>query len=259
MTQFFLLPFLLLLTAETIPFTAAHLTYAPPPTTSSSSNYSFRDLHPSFPVIIIALIMSFFLTGFLIICIHQCNGDDVNSRRTSSPTIWRLPYGLEPSVIKSFPIFSYSEVKNRIINKGEGLIECAVCINDFVDGDKLRLLPKCNHVFHPYCIDNWLIYNSTCPICRTNQSNRSSKKDGKCNSRTVENLDDDGEICVLENQVSIMVDSVSGDHDSSELNRNPVRFVEKFPMLNSTGNSLTQVDLSSAADEIGIQVATPPP
>ncbi|XP_025631253.1 E3 ubiquitin-protein ligase ATL31-like [Arachis hypogaea] len=31
--------------------------------------------------------------------------------------------------------------------------QCAVCLSEFKDMDKLRLLPKCSHVFHPECID----------------------------------------------------------------------------------------------------------
>eukprot|EP01134_Creolimax_fragrantissima_P006945 CFRG6945T1 len=42
---------------------------------------------------------------------------------------------------------------------------CAVCIEDFVEDDKLRRLP-CTHVFHRDCIDPWLIENSTCPYCK---------------------------------------------------------------------------------------------
>lgn len=74
--------------------------------------------------------------------------------------------GLELSVIESFPIFVYKDIEQQQkINKG---LECAVCISKFEEGETLRLLPECDHVFHPQCIDVWLASHSTCPVCRAN-------------------------------------------------------------------------------------------
>jgi hypothetical protein len=41
---------------------------------------------------------------------------------------------------------------------------CPVCTDDFVDGEKVRILP-CRHIYHQCCIDPWLLEKSgTCPI-----------------------------------------------------------------------------------------------
>uniref|UniRef100_J3MBM0 RING-type domain-containing protein n=1 Tax=Oryza brachyantha TaxID=4533 RepID=J3MBM0_ORYBR len=44
--------------------------------------------------------------------------------------------------------------------------ECAVCLSEFVERERVRLLPNCSHAFHIDCIDTWLLSNSTCPLCR---------------------------------------------------------------------------------------------
>ncbi|QDZ24340.1 hypothetical protein A3770_13p68580 [Chloropicon primus] len=44
--------------------------------------------------------------------------------------------------------------------------ECAICMDAFVEGEKLRELPVCGHVFHCGCVEEWLSEHTTCPICR---------------------------------------------------------------------------------------------
>lgn len=42
---------------------------------------------------------------------------------------------------------------------------CCICLNDYKDGDKYRILP-CKHNFHKKCIDKWFAQNVKCPVCR---------------------------------------------------------------------------------------------
>lgn len=44
--------------------------------------------------------------------------------------------------------------------------ECAICLDDFVDGETCRVLIVCNHIYHSSCIDQWLKFQLNCPICR---------------------------------------------------------------------------------------------
>ncbi|XP_028796259.1 RING-H2 finger protein ATL3-like [Neltuma alba] len=80
--------------------------------------------------------------------------------------------GLDPSVLLSLPVLVYQPE-----NFKDGL-ECAVCLSELVEGEKARLLPKCNHGFHVDCIDMWFQSHSTCPLCR----NPVASEPSKCNS-----------------------------------------------------------------------------
>lgn len=41
-----------------------------------------------------------------------------------------------------------------------------MCLSAVEEGEKVRLLPNCRHVFHVPCIDMWLLSHCTCPVCR---------------------------------------------------------------------------------------------
>jgi hypothetical protein len=44
---------------------------------------------------------------------------------------------------------------------------CAICISSCNEGDILKILPNCHHIFHIDCISQWLTEHSNlCPLCR---------------------------------------------------------------------------------------------
>ncbi|KAJ6816600.1 RING-H2 finger protein ATL65 [Iris pallida] len=73
-------------------------------------------------------------------------------------------YGLDDLSISSLPLSIYS---SRVLEPSGKLRECAVCLLEFADGDRLRSLPLCSHHFHVGCIDVWLRSHATCPLCRS--------------------------------------------------------------------------------------------
>nr|ABK23755.1 unknown [Picea sitchensis] len=69
--------------------------------------------------------------------------------------------GLDARVVESLPVFEYKAQSFK------EALECAICLSEFEDNEKARLLPNCKHSFHVDCIDMWFRSHSTCPICRT--------------------------------------------------------------------------------------------
>ncbi|KAI9156528.1 hypothetical protein LWI28_008175 [Acer negundo] len=71
--------------------------------------------------------------------------------------------GLRKSALRQIPVAVYGSAAAGIKIKAT---DCPICLGEFMDGEKVRVLPKCNHGFHVRCIDTWLVSHSSCPTCR---------------------------------------------------------------------------------------------
>ncbi|PIA57906.1 hypothetical protein AQUCO_00500074v1 [Aquilegia coerulea] len=71
--------------------------------------------------------------------------------------------GLSSNYINKLPQFKFSTTKN-MDQFGENI--CSICLQDFSEDDSARRLPRCKHLFHLNCIDEWLVIQGSCPICR---------------------------------------------------------------------------------------------
>ncbi|KAM2468417.1 hypothetical protein FF1_010096 [Malus domestica] len=76
--------------------------------------------------------------------------------------------GLKKSHLRQIPIAVYGSGVNIPAT------ECPICLTEFEDGEKVRVLPKCNHGFHVRCIDTWFLSHSSCPNCRQSLLSTSS-------------------------------------------------------------------------------------
>ncbi|KAG8369245.1 hypothetical protein BUALT_Bualt15G0131500 [Buddleja alternifolia] len=48
------------------------------------------------------------------------------------------------------------------------LVECRICLSEFVEGDEVREIVDCKHGFHRHCLEIWLQgYGARCPLCRS--------------------------------------------------------------------------------------------
>ncbi|KAK7356533.1 hypothetical protein VNO80_15806 [Phaseolus coccineus] len=67
---------------------------------------------------------------------------------------------------ESYPKLLYSQKEKGSSSSNICSSSCSICLGDYKEGDMLRLLPHCLHIFHLACVDPWLRLHSTCPICR---------------------------------------------------------------------------------------------
>lgn len=239
--------------------------YSQPPPSPTGPEYPYAKFSPSMAIIIAVLVTALFFMGFFSIYLRRCadtttggsmRGPALSLRRRAAAS-----RGLSEEVITTFPTMAYSEVKDLKI--GKGALECAVCLNEFEDDETLRLLPKCDHVFHPECIDLWLTSHVTCPVCRADLVPKPVDSDELLARSETENVvdqenRDEIEVVVVASgvdQVDVnaqepVVSKFMNRTGSLRSNRPPrsgsVRsrifgFGNKFPRSHSTGHSLVQL------------------
>ncbi|KAK6924224.1 Zinc finger, RING-type [Dillenia turbinata] len=111
-------------------------------------------------VLLCALICSLGLNS-IIRCVLRCSSLVV-SETSDSHSARLANTGIKKKALKTFTTINYSPGLNL-----PGLdVECVICLSEFTTGEKVRVLPKCNHGFHVRCIDKWLNSHSSCPTCR---------------------------------------------------------------------------------------------
>ncbi|XP_062075602.1 RING-H2 finger protein ATL29 [Humulus lupulus] len=146
--------------------------YYPPPPQNFES--------PPITIVLTIVLLIFFLLGFFSIYFCRCFMDVIfntwHFRRNPSGNLSgsgvtsdavAAHNGLDPALIKAFPTFIYSSVRDaQEENSNKYGLECAICLVEFENESLLRLLTVCYHVFHQECVDLWLESHKTCPVCR---------------------------------------------------------------------------------------------
>lgn len=128
----------------------------------SNSNNS-RDSYVNDMVVILAALLCALICALglnsIVRCALRCGHRFISD--TPEQTAARLAAtGLKKKELGKITVAVYGD--------GVGILatECPICLGEFVDGEKVRVLPKCNHGFHVRCIDTWLLAHSSCPNCR---------------------------------------------------------------------------------------------
>ena len=121
------------------------------------------DKHPQFSPFFIGL-LGVIAGAIVVVIYHFFAVSCCNQRREPSPSNRPQtnqedrPSSTSNSLAQLIPIFKYPQ-------------ECgeetgAVCLSEFKEGEEVRLLPECLHLYYVTCIDGWLNSHSNCPLCR---------------------------------------------------------------------------------------------
>ena len=100
-------------------------------------------------------------------CVVRCT-----RRAVADPVGWvahrRASAGFKREDVVALPVATYVASPPPAAAAG-----CAICLSDFADGERMRVLPVCGHRFHVACIDRWLASHRSCPTCRRRLSSES--------------------------------------------------------------------------------------
>ncbi|EOY17726.1 RING/U-box superfamily protein, putative [Theobroma cacao] len=98
---------------------------------------------------------------------HRDNSSTRSPTSHAPPQPRPEPRGLDPVTINALPITMVTRGRKSAAAAAVALeSECCICLGVFEDGEKVKVLPACQHSYHSECVDRWLSAESSCPLCR---------------------------------------------------------------------------------------------
>ncbi|KAL8160565.1 hypothetical protein V2J09_002102 [Rumex salicifolius] len=116
--------------------------------------------------ILIASMVALIIIGMYIFICYDHNG--YRTRREEEMTSidvtgFQARLLLDDIRIRSYPTLIIGESFREVESDNK---MCSICLADYEAKEILKILPDCLHRFHANCIDQWLRFHSSCPICR---------------------------------------------------------------------------------------------
>ena len=149
---------------------------------------------------------------------------DDDSESTSDTSLESDAIAVEPEIVVPPPTTDEEEgqtCETQMVNSDESpenngvplcttCTMCPICIDNFEDGERIRVLPKCKHGFHTDCLMPWLTERQgCCPLCKRSVLGPDDEESEQGEDRDVETGVE------LVNQGQSVSNTESGDGDET--------------------------------------------
>ncbi|KAH6780424.1 Protease-associated RING/U-box zinc finger family protein [Perilla frutescens var. hirtella] len=116
--------------------------------------------NPSWSIIALSFVSLLGMSAVLATCFFV-RRHRFRTERPLGPRV-REFHGISSRLVKAMPSLIFTAVLEDNCTSQT----CAICLEDYNVGEKLRVLP-CRHKFHAVCVDTWLTsWRTFCPVCK---------------------------------------------------------------------------------------------
>lgn len=134
-------------------------------------NFQIRGRTVFYVVVIFSIIILVTLLVFYArwICRFNSNshrlGSSSSSYTVNTPQSRATQGGLDAADIRAIPVVVICHSPSSSSIK---MMDCSICLGPIEEGQKVKVLPPCQHCYHCECVDRWLAAQPICPLCRAN-------------------------------------------------------------------------------------------
>ncbi|KAG6503516.1 probable E3 ubiquitin-protein ligase ATL44 [Zingiber officinale] len=117
-------------------------------------------------VVILAVLLCAALSFVALALVARCSSPRAAAPAAAAAAAAPPPSkGAKKKALLALPTLAFDSSVSTL-GGGAGLVDCAICLAEFADGEIVRVLLQCGHGFHRDCVDVWLRSSASCPSCR---------------------------------------------------------------------------------------------